>query len=651
MRLKFQSARRLSTQSLEQANKILNMETNSVKNAAVLQSSFLNSLDPQPSVEDLDVAFSVYNKVFELTRGVDRQACAKLSLLCLNGGHLDKALESWTRLYETLTERSTPQRISSILNRPEFEAASLAALATYFVAAKEGMSPDVASQLVPKTSLPANLNRLDQLGGIIDKENSKLANYGLAKLQENISKNFSSKEYIAKIEQANKGLLDQYWAQVMLAKDNNYKDISEVCYATFISRYADFQSTEKAFNLWQNMVRAAVKPTVSSWAALLKAALHISPGKPDFFDALWDRMLKHKIVPNANCYLAKLENLHQCDMDAEMMSEFANLRKMRSSREIKKPSKPNTTTERSDASDASALSDSYSELNTACYNLIIKVLCEKNKFNEALEILELAKKDNVELDADTYNPILSSSGRKLGVSREIESKLLSELSGSGIQPNARSYSWHLKRALSIGEPIGNLYKQITAAGLKPHESEEITEVLIIGFRNQGQYPDVIADFVANVVQNKLRLNPRVLNALVSYQLKQGNFSEASEYIEYFSGPRMRDYVSLMNKMIVESLAQDRCDIAVQCFNKLKTSANTSKGANATTCKVIIDLTSGSKFTTNPAAAGLLKDALSYLDKSHLPIDNALATLLLRPNVIGLVPHNVMQKMQTDVTHN
>lgn len=611
--------RRYSTQLRSQADTILKLDPAQARPSALaLQRSFLNSLGDSPSKEELDLAFEVYNKVFELTRGVDHVGCARLCLLSLNRGDVGKALESWTRLFETLTTRSSAARVATILDQPEFESATLAALAAYFVAAKDSADAAVAQKLVPRLTLPANLDALAKVGGIKDVEAEARALLGLAKLQEHISKGFTSEKYLQRVSALSKSDIGKFWDQVKLARPES--EIPEACFAAYIRRYGELGEVETAFSLWRSMLATkSVKPTVLSWAALLQAAAKVSTANTDFFVALWNRMLSHNIVPDARCHFSRLKCLDVCGQREELLKEFNDLQQMHVSRSTESPP----------------------VLDTAGINLAVKTYCSLNKLDEALKVLELAKSHKIALDADSYTPVMMNAG----LTPEIEARVVHELEEAKIEPNRNSYIASIRQALRRRQPIGALYLAMERAKLRPSDDYELTDLLWRGFGDYRQAATVVEDFMAAAQENRLRLHNKVIWAVLGYEQRVGNFEGALKHLNTFTRPDSAARLSLSNRLIGESLARNRPEIAFAVFNALTLPENLVARPTTETYLIIFEEASKEGRLKNTILSRFVQDALALLEAQASAIDGALAKVLMRPNILGLLTHDLMQRAQ------
>lgn len=554
-----------------------------------LQGRYLQSVGKQPSEAQIAQAFDVFNRVLSL-KMYDRFSCARLTLMCLNNKQSDRALEPWTRLLEALGRTMPPAAFKRFINGPDYEPAALAALVSYFVIAGPAATPEVAAKLVPRTSLPANFLALRGYGGIHSKEAEELALRGLANLVSYNTDKFTSPEFLKDLSQVPFAEAQNRWKQVQLALSP--AEIPEVTYAAFIRRFADTKQTQKAFNVWQQLVtKSGNKIGIDAWAALLRAAVKAPVNSVAIFASLWDKMLEKGYKPDASCYVEKFFCLVMNGKAEQAILEFKELQKEQESRKEGEPTL----------------------IDTQVLDVITTALARRKRFTEVDQILDWARQQNLPLNGYTFNPILEAASHD----NALMQKYFSQMVDMGVQPDIVTYTFAANRLLKMGLPVDNLLAEMERAHIKPNIAFNTALAFTIG--KETKNVKLSREVMDRWVKERQPVNLVALGAFVDLELKYGDVDRAVLYCSYTSKFGLPPSVPMYNQIIRQSIKRDRLDVALNMLETLTSKKHQRLAANTFTFMHLFEGWS-------------LSDLQSRSDVQNL-VKVAMEKLLARPNVI------------------
>lgn len=550
------------------------------------QNQFLQQLGGQPENEEIELAFKVFDKVISLSKGVDKFSCARLSLMCLNGGMPDRALEPWARLLEALGSRTYSRAaLERILDNSDFEPAALSALVAYFVIAGPTADPETARKLVPRKRVPTNLSVLRNLGGIKSSDAEQIAMRGLAALQRHVSNGFTDAGFLDQVASSPYAETQKLWQQVQQAAAPN--EIPEVCYAAFIRRFAETRQSQRAFEIWQQLVSSGVKVSTTAWVALMHAALCAPKNSEALFSGIWEKMIANGFTPDAACMAERMLFLAHHRGTDETFNAFSALRK-----------------------------EQPSLIDVRGLNVVVSSLVRAKRLEEADEALQWAIDNGVEPNAHTYNSLISSRNPEVGL------KYLQAMMERGIKPSIVTYTFAMQQMLKRGQPIDELLAEMQAAKIEPNERFNTTLSYYLG-KQTGDLSTARAS-IRSIIDKRLRLSIETLGAFIELELRHGDVERAVEYTSLMHRFGLTPSLPTYNQLIRGALRRQRIGIARQTFDKLVNGKMHRLRPNTFTYMFLLKPWTLADLQGREDVRELVKTVAQHLEQQTEWIDHALA---------------------------
>lgn len=550
------------------------------------QKQFLQQLGSQPQNEEIDLAFEVFDKVTTLSKGVDNFSCARLSLMCLNAGMPDRALEPWARLLEALGSRTYSRAaLERILDTPSFEPAALSALVAYFVIAGPTADPETARKLVPRKQVPNNLSVLQNLGGIKSNDAEQVALKGLASLRRHVTNGFTSAEFIELVGGSSYAEIKKLWQQILLAAAPN--EIPEVCYAAFIRRFAETRQSRKAFEIWQQLVASGIKVSNASWVALMHAALCAPKNSEALFSGIWEKMIANGYTPDTACTAERLLFLARFKGTTEAFKVFNALRK-----------------------------EQPKLIDVRGLNIVVSSLAQAQRFEEADEALKWAIDNGVEPNTHTYNSLISSKNPEVGL------KYLQAMMERGIRPSIVTYTFAMQQMLKRGQPIDELLAEMQEANIEPNERFNTTLSYYLG--RQTKDLSAARASIRSIIDRQLKLSIETLGAFIELELRHGDVERAVEYTSLMHKFGLTPSLPIYNQLIRGALRRQQIGIARQTFEKMLNGKSHRLRPNTYTYMFILKPWTLAELQGNMEVRGLVKLAAQHLEQQPDKLDHALA---------------------------
>lgn len=569
------------------------------------QAELLRSI-PQPvSTENLDLCLKVFDKVADIGTAVDKFSCARLSLMCLNAGKPNKALEPWTRLLEELSAKTSPQALSNILARPDFEPAAMAALAAYFLLAGPTADMSIAQKLVPRVPIPQNINVLKSVGRIDSKEAAEAVTMGLARLRKHVTNNFTTKEFLTELSSASFAQISQLWKQVNMASAAS--DIPETVYAAFMRRFAETRQTKKSFQVWQQLQRSGLPVSTIGWSALLKTALHAPENSATIFDALWAKMEANGFKPDAACYTEKLLHLTRSGS-------------LKESKELLDFLKKNNLVE------------------SRAVGVMTNAFAKNQDFEQVDALLSWAVDQKIELSTRTFNPILQATRGNA----ELSSKYLHQMTELGIQPDIYTYTFAVDQQMKRGLPVADLLAEMRAAKITP--SEQFQTMLAYNLGQTTQDVTMARELLGAMLQQNMRISLVTLGAFVELELRFGDVSRAVQYVEMIQKFGLPPNIPTYNQLIAGALRRREFDVAQHAFARMASGTHNRLEPNVHTYMALLTPWSTADLQNARPVRRILQTSLPYLEKHPEVLDYGLIKQIERidEHVPELVPSGLKQ---------
>lgn len=211
------------------------------------------------------------------------------------------------------------------------------------------------------------------------------------------------------------GFVDE--SETFFCKTKSQFSVTNQTYTILISGWARLCNSERALNLFEEMVRQGIKPDLPCYNAVIAALC-----RAGLFETangwLTDMRCVHKIEPNAATYSAFVQAATEAK---DLNSSIKVLDRMK--RDGLTP-------------------------NVFTYNTIIKLLCELERVDEAYELLDEMLLRGTEPDIRSFNTILAVHCKLKECNKAL--RLLERMDNESCLPDRHTYNMLLKMLLGVG---------------------------------------------------------------------------------------------------------------------------------------------------------------------------------------------------------
>lgn len=465
--------------------------------------------------------------------------CYEVIFYELSQGNTGQGLEAWIKFWEAIGDTS---KVRQLENREAAHAALIAYIATCL---KENSTPvaKVALYMVPLENVPDDNDIRNMFRGAqhrFDEEFISSVLEGVKSIRYD-ALNPADVDYLNSLPVDRPLELESRYAECKQKAEMSQTPLPESTYARFIFCFAESGRVQQAFDVWNDLTKSGIVPSVQSWNNLLKAGALSKNQSIAVTEGIFAKMEENGVTPNADSYGSLIDIYFKGGQSETAIEIFEKIQKG----EIA----VNTNLKIFNVMLNGLLNSGMEEMarnlltegiqqglspDVIAFNTFIKTYIKLKKFNEVEEMLNLMVENGVTPNVATYTNVIDSMYK------------------ASNSKNVDSFSY-----------IEALVKDMNKNGIRTNTST-ITAI-IDGLGKSGAGSKVINDVYELMKRKRLRPNLRTFTALINGEFISGNTEQAAEYFKQIGQYNLSKPIASYNQMIKGFADRGLLDKALEYF--------------------------------------------------------------------------------------
>uniref|UniRef100_A0A060TGM4 ARAD1D31834p n=1 Tax=Blastobotrys adeninivorans TaxID=409370 RepID=A0A060TGM4_BLAAD len=485
--------------------------------------------------------------------------CQAVIMADVAKGHPEQGIETWIKFLEAIGD---PELTVLQVNR----GAAVAAMIAYCVMCIKGgieVKPEEALQLVPLKKLPYNRDILIQdYGSRLPRDLSDKVIEAVKKIRLH-AVDFNSLDYLKDLPTDQPILLEAVYHEAQTKEKVTGVKLTEVSYARFISCFAQSTMVNRAFDIWNDLMKSGITPTNLGWNALLQAGALSRKDRRDIVDQIWTHMEKAGVSPDADSYATLIElnfRDHQIDRALDIFSDVQSGKIPNVNVSLKifnimlNGLLKNDMISEAEALRAEGKQKGYVG-NIMTYNSFIRTYIDTKQYNKIETLLTEMGEDQIAPDVVTYTNLIDATFKKSrdsGVSpMPVVDDLIKDMAANGIKANT----------IAMTSIIGGLIKSTgdihaaralfdTLLHRNLHPNQRTFATIIDGELTYGSRERALKYF-HSMPRNGIRKPTTVYNQFINASARRGDANGALEMLEQliedpYTDPNRYSYYFALN---------------------------------------------------------------------------------------------------------
>jgi len=253
------------------------------------------------------------------------------------------------------------------------------------------------------------------------------------------------------IEDQNIGRLEALWENTRTFKGDgdesaSGKGLAAPVYSHFLAAFMGLKRPNRAIDIWNTMVADGIKPTVSTWDAMLKGCGIAR--NPKAIEEVWTKMLDSGVKPDAQAWATRI---HGLTTTGYWESGLRAYREMTTNWIQAAHTQYNTD----ETLDLKTLGDvgQVPKPNTYCFNSLVNGLSRGRKQEQLGQVFGWARSIGVRFDSYTFNPLLRLAMRD--GDGDMATRILGIMRESDVKPDIATFTMVLSSLFSRDGPADN----------------------------------------------------------------------------------------------------------------------------------------------------------------------------------------------------
>lgn len=269
-------------------------------------------------------------------------------------------------------------------------------------------------------------------------------------------------------------------------------------YMTFVNAYYQCNSVGDATDVWKDMVKANIKPSLSAWGARLDGCAKVKDKA--LFENEWKSMLEEGMEPDHICWTIRMQ----------MYFSIGELDEAKSCLQT--------------------MSDKGIKINAHTINVAIAGLNNKKLYDDAADLLKWATGAGIKPDVITYNLIADARVRENDFAAV--GKTIGLMKEQGVQPDIITYGLVLRGMYTHArEPpslkkIKDIIEEMRSAGIEPNLQFYVT--IIHGMLNRFNDIQGAMSIISAMPHKAWQASAYTSSVLIGYCARTNNINGVEE---------------------------------------------------------------------------------------------------------------------------